>query len=552
MAGSQKLAWHDDLNVDDDISISSDDGDVDQASKTTPASSNLDDTIVYNPLQGFRYKEQNFVENPDYSPLPRRGKSTRDVNIQTDKSDFINHSNNIYTDIIDTVNMSMSETEMIAQREQEEAMREARRQELAEQLHADQMNREHEVLNADYRHQRHEREIDNRNLNISLTNQHDINQSILKTHESLLNMREIEIQENQARSKSIKWANLLANVVKADGFLPEETERFIDDIDLTLQTYGHPDKSELACYLATKDSQGDLKRFIINYIQESNKIRLQVPWADLKDEILRSFVSRDLKEDHRRKLELLRQSPGETLQAYIRRFCFLANKAYSESSRPVEIDRLIMKCYIKSVYDKQIIERMYSQSDPPTTLREAIVMSEKIQGCMQQLQSVGLGSSPKVEIAGLTNDFDDNIRDSKEEIKRLKKENAQLKTQKAKDDAQLLVRIEQLERLQHSNPTTQHRNENRRDDRGYDRDYGQQRDQYQRGPPRNYQFGSNQRTWRGGKPVCDYCGREGHIHIRCWEKHPEQRQRFNKSFDETRKKEIAKEMIQRDQTDQEN
>jgi hypothetical protein len=556
-ANIQNLTLYGDLLGDDNISISSSNGNVNQEFDTAAT---LDDTVIYHPLQDFIANEGKYVENPEYTlPLRNTRISTKDINIQTDKSDFINYSDKIYTDNIHFDNMSMSEAELLARREHEEAINEARRQELADQLKQDNMIRAQQSLNEDYRLHRQEREIDNRNLNISLNAQRDINQSILKTHESLLNIREKEIQEGLARDKSKRWSMLLSNIVKADGFLPEETERFVDDIDLTILTYGQGEKNELACYLATRASQGDLKRFIIEYIQESNTIRLQPGWEYIKDKILQSFVSRDLQEDHRRKLEMLRQSPGETLQSYIRRFSVLANKAYNVTTRPGEIDRLIMKCFIKSIYDKRIIERMYLHGDPPTTLKQAMVMSEKIQGCMQQLQSVGLGSSssPKVEIAGLGDD--DGLRDSREEIKKLKKENAQLKTQKAKDDAQLLTRIEQLERLQYASPTSRFRNEYRQEGSGHGGGFNRQREQDQRGPPSNLQFGSFQRTWNAGIPVCDFCGREGHIHSRCWEKHPEQRgQRYGKgNYRQTDRqtasqKEPTKDTIQRDQTGQEN
>jgi hypothetical protein len=100
-------------------------------------------------------------------------------------------------------------------------------------------------------------------------------------------------------------------------------------------------------------------------------------WPNTKLFIITNFISKDLKEDNRRKLEGLMQAPSESLVSYTRRFKRQVFKAYGSRKLNADIDRIVMRLYVKSIYDKNIITRMFGSTAAPKSFNESIELAEK-------------------------------------------------------------------------------------------------------------------------------------------------------------------------------
>jgi hypothetical protein len=74
-------------------------------------------------------------------------------------------------------------------------------------------------------------------FNNSIRFQNNINDELLKANKTLLSMKFNEAKESEKRKEHDTYKHLLKNIVKADGLIPEETERFIEDIDISLRAY---------------------------------------------------------------------------------------------------------------------------------------------------------------------------------------------------------------------------------------------------------------------------------------------------------------------------
>jgi hypothetical protein len=197
------------------------------------------------------------------------------------------------------------------------------------------------------------------------------------------------------------------------------------------------------------------------------------------------------------------------------------------------------------------------------SFQEAIELAEKIHTCMDQLKAVGLEPAPKlIEFSGIGDTLSPNDRynmtpldklntltlqtkDHMDEIKKLKKENAQLMTQKAKLETNLLDRVTKLEDNYFTPQPKQYNNRNDRyNTRNYDRypnrsgENSNNRGMYQgntfnnqQRPPQRPSQGPPQRPppFQGpprkgpstfNKPMCSYCHTPGHLVSNCWARDP--------------------------------
>jgi hypothetical protein len=223
-----------------------------------------------------------------------------------------------------------------------------------------------------------------------------------------------------------------------------------------------------------------------------------------------------------------------------------------------------MRLYVKSIYDKNIVTRMFSSTEAPRNFLESIELAEKVHTCMDQLKAVGLEPAPKlVEFSGV-GDTDNKFkmspidklkslsaqsREQSNEIRQLKKENAQLLTQKAKIEIDLMDRVAKLEGNHFTSQPKQYSNKNDRYSQANNGAYGNRSggsqnnrngyrgDTYRdgQGPPTGNPRGLPQSMppelpYYRGSPgngsrrfngsTCSYCHRVGHQSWNCWTRDP--------------------------------
>ena len=218
-----------------------------------------------------------------------------------------------------------------------------------------------------------------------------LNDSILKTHQDLANIsaQQIELQRehNKSLAKSAKQKhlhNLLSQITNSDGLVVPELLSFCDTIDLAIKSSDYKLDNDHYLWLAKGASKGELHREIVEFLSSNES----VAWSDVKIHIIQAFVGPNATDIFREQLDTFRQSPTETIPAFNRRFKSLANRAYPD--KPSDIDRIVLKCYVKAIRDPNIITRLYNGLNNPNNFEEAMHMVEKIHSTISQLISLGV------------------------------------------------------------------------------------------------------------------------------------------------------------------
>ena len=263
----------------------------------------------------------------------------------------------------------------------------------------------------------------------------------------------------------------------------------------------------------------------MNFI-ECNYDKALIPtifdWEELKNHILASFVSKDIKEEYRRVLESVKQNPSENLPAFVRRFKHKVSKAYGVGPYGAEVDRIIMKHFVKALFNPQIVGRMYGSTQAPETFDEAVAMAEKIQMTLDKAQSVGINIQMQQVEFGAFGEQPKTNSTIKSDSKGLDKVLEQLTTKLAKLDSKVDSKFDQLNKKQSEfgnlvkniqkerdtvlppNNTVGQYTNNRRYQRGGGR-----------GGYRNVNGNRREYQWVNGEPVCHFCSAVGHTYRRC-------------------------------------
>ena len=383
----------------------------------------------------------------------------------------------------------------------------------------------------------------------------DLHRSVIDITEKLTLQNQLSLDQNLNRTKNEKLRNCIPGLTRADGMLKEECEKFIDDIDLTLQSFTH-DKDEAAKYFALQVSSGELKREILKYIDGARNLMgypSSFTWDGLKSHILYTFVAKDIKEERARQLELIRQNPGESIDVYSRRFKNQVEKTYGKTL-PVDIDRLVLKQYLRSFNDPNIIMMMYNGISAPNTFQEAVSAADKIQASLEKVKAIGvpLNQQQQVEFGAVSKQSNE-IKEVKSSIDNLKQMMINKETHDSYERLCNLVdrqntHMAKIEAKVTQDATAIHRKLLDVDNSvksvkkqvassgitpisdGGDSSQGGPGDT-QRGNSRGQgNYGQQRRgdrsrlskyRWQGDKPICNFCGRVGHILRNCYAKRRE-------------------------------
>ena len=191
----------------------------------------------------------------------------------------------------------------------------------------------------------------------------------------------------------------LKNINKSDGILSLEVERTLDDIDLALKQFSNArDKVEASKYFITQAASGDLLRQVLKFLEDPVILK-DYTWANLREAIFKAFIANDPFEEHFRKLENMQIIPGETIPAFTRRFLFQVDKTYTEDPRTEELDKYLLKLFLKALKNENLVQMMFSTIDPPQTIMDGVIVAEKIYNNLAKMKSYGVSPVDRTEFA---------------------------------------------------------------------------------------------------------------------------------------------------------
>ena len=161
-------------------------------------------------------------------------------------------------------------------------------------------------------------------------------------------------EDEQKRSEKEYLNDLVSNMIKTDGGNLEEFRRWATRVRSNaaiLQNNG------AAIQLMLRTTLGPLKDEIDRYILEFvnlnvGKSRLDVPCADLLTYLKRSFLPSNDIEHIRESLETFRQSPGESLRVFNRKYRDLAEIAFPMEQRTEDQTKALIRSYLRGLRSK--------------------------------------------------------------------------------------------------------------------------------------------------------------------------------------------------------
>ena len=227
--------------------------------------------------------------------------------------------------------------------------------------------------------------------NKATTAQNDMNSTIIDVHKTIIDMtrRQNDLQIEQAASFKISakrkhLRDLLQQITHSDGLIVHELLAFCDTVDLAAKSSNHVLDNNEYLWLAQNASKGELHKEIVEYVST----HALCMWEDVKLHILKAFVGPNATDVFRQQLDTFKQSPTETIPAFNRRFKSLATRAYPKKTPDVE--RIVLKNYVKAIRDPHIVTRLYNGRDNPEIVEEAMATVEKIYATLSQLESIGV------------------------------------------------------------------------------------------------------------------------------------------------------------------
>ena len=177
-------------------------------------------------------------------------------------------------------------------------------------------------------------------------------------------------------------------MIKTDGGNLEEFRRWATRVRSNaaiLQNNG------AAIQLMLRTTLGPLKDEIDRYILEFvnlnvGKSRLDVPCADLLTYLKRSFLPSNDIEHIRESLETLRQSPGESLRVFNRKYRDLAEIAFPMEQRTEDQTKALIRSYLKGLRSKDTARAVLRSC--PTQLLDAMTTAldnDEVEEALQRL-----------------------------------------------------------------------------------------------------------------------------------------------------------------------
>ena len=156
---------------------------------------------------------------------------------------------------------------------------------------------------------------------------------------------------------------LLKQTSFSDGSTDVSTRIWLDDIDIAFNRVG--DNSIIN--IVTSSITGSLRKEIELYIREfmtANRVaREEVPWPNIREHVVKSFLNVDEAAALRDSVDHLHQSSFESEASFTRKVRDLVQKAYPVP-RNVDQSRILVKAYARGLRSTGMAVKMIEQANP--------------------------------------------------------------------------------------------------------------------------------------------------------------------------------------------
>ena len=196
--------------------------------------------------------------------------------------------------------------------------------------------------------------------------------------------------------------SLIRQTTDCDGSSYRPLKQWFEDIDISSN---YSQSNSFILEVATKTSKGELRREIENYLNiyaEENEVdRFSTPWTNLRS-LYATFIPLTEADDLKDSLHKLKQSPGEVIAAYNRRFKLTADDAYPRNFRNEDQQRILLKCYISSLTSLEIRRPLVHSA--PKTIDQAMFKALEIESFEKRLTSMGPHLEEPMDISAIRHD----------------------------------------------------------------------------------------------------------------------------------------------------
>ena len=174
-------------------------------------------------------------------------------------------------------------------------------------------------------------------------------------------------QDNADREARTTGKEVVSKVIStagsSDGASFHGTRQWLKEMDLAFQRVGQPGIVEVV----TSTISGPLKHAIERFVATSLHARDAVPWADLRQEIVRQFLTADEQAALRDQVEGgIVQGPHEPDNGYARRFQEAAENAYPTLNRNADQERNLIRFFLKGIRCVDTARQLITHHDPQT------------------------------------------------------------------------------------------------------------------------------------------------------------------------------------------
>ena len=168
-------------------------------------------------------------------------------------------------------------------------------------------------------------------------------------------------EERKTRGKVVE--QLVAASRHTDGCSHTSTRAWIQDMDLAAERVGQNGIVDVV----TQTVQGALRHALEAFIRGAPGQRADVPWRDIRGNVLRHFLSTDEEAALRDMVEgQLVQEVGEAENVYARRYKEAAQRAYPVANRNQDQHRILVKYFLNGLRRSTLARDVIRIHDPHT------------------------------------------------------------------------------------------------------------------------------------------------------------------------------------------
>jgi hypothetical protein len=168
-----------------------------------------------------------------------------------------------------------------------------------------------------------------------------------------------QINHNRTRDDQIV-KGLTKRITTCDGTVSAFVRDWLDTIEVSLPAAANIPQAAITMAAATVS--GPLLREVERFLSTQPN-RFTTPWNLLREHIRATFLSADEQERLRQEMENLRMSAYDDIVTYNRKFREAAEKAFPLPRNP-DVDRIILHCYEKNLYSKQLVQKLVVENNP--------------------------------------------------------------------------------------------------------------------------------------------------------------------------------------------